>query len=204
MSNGPNVQAEANSPEKMFFCLISIFEIEQEADTFQSLCCGAPCFGEPMVPFFTVLPRLDNQRMSGMRILAILVLSSAILAPGLAAADPAQPETTTAATPATTAPSATAQSVQAPAAAAAPASKPAGELVIVRGTPENDDNRVNLDEIVCRSAPPATGTRLGGGRECYTVRQWNDREREDQRMLQQLQHTGFHDQATATGGPMGK
>jgi hypothetical protein len=128
-----------------------------------------------------------------MRVLAVLVLSSAILAPGLAAADPAQPETTTVTTPATAAPSATsaatAQSVQAPTAAAA--SPPAGERVVVRGTAEDDNNGVNLDEIVCRSSPPATGSRLGGGRECHTVRQWNERERNDQRLLQMQQNVGM-------------
>jgi hypothetical protein len=131
--------------------------------------------------------------MLEMRVLAILVLSSAILAPGLAAADPAQPETATATASAIaspSAPAATAQSVQAPVTAAAPGSPPVGEHVIVQGTAENDNNGVNLDEIVCRSSPPATGTRLGGGRECHTVRQWNEREREDQRILQQQQSVG--------------
>ena len=51
-------------------------------------------------------------------------------------------------------------------------------------------NTTNLDEIVCRSSPPPTGSRLGGGRECHTVRQWNEREREDQRMVQQQQSVG--------------
>ena len=48
----------------------------------------------------------------------------------------------------------------------------------------------DLNEIVCKSLPPATGTRLGGGRECHTVREWNERQREDQRMLQQQQVVG--------------
>jgi hypothetical protein len=127
--------------------------------------------------------------MLEMRVLTMLVLSLGIFAPGLAAADPAQPQTTTA----TAAAAATAQTAQAPAAAtaAAPGTPPIGEHVIVQGTAENDNHGVNLDEIVCRSSPPTTGTRLGGGRECHTVRQWNEREREDQRILQQQQSVGM-------------
>lgn len=53
------------------------------------------------------------------------------------------------------------------------------------------DAAPNLDEIVCKSSPPATGTRLGGGRECHTVRQWNERQREDQRIVQQQQSVGM-------------
>ena len=51
-------------------------------------------------------------------------------------------------------------------------------------------NGVNPNQIVCRAEPPATGTRLGGSRECYTVQQWNEREREAQRLLQQQQGFG--------------
>lgn len=99
-----------------------------------------------------------------MRIFAALLFSSAVvLAPALASAQ------TTAATsaPAPTAP---------PAQAAAPAS---------------DSSAVNLDEIVCRNQPPTTGSRLGGGRECHTVREWNQREREAQDITRHQQMTGF-------------
>jgi hypothetical protein len=120
-----------------------------------------------------------------MRVLAILFLLSAILAPGLAAADPAQPEATTANALATAVPSATAQSAQ----ATAP----------VAPSTASADAGVNLDDIVCRNSPPATGTRLGGGRECHTVRQWNEREREDQELLRRQQGVG-----AALSGDSGK
>lgn len=115
-----------------------------------------------------------------MRVLpAFVFVTAAILAPGLGAADPAQPATTTAATaPATAAPSATATATAQSAAAAAAPAAPATASA---------DAGVNLDQVVCRSEPPTTGTRLGATRECHTVRQWNERQREDQRLLEQQQ-----------------
>jgi hypothetical protein len=125
-----------------------------------------------------------------MRVLAVLVLSSAVLAPGLGAADPAQPEPTTTMQPAPAAPSATAaasaQSAQAPAAAAAPTA--------------SADAGVNLDEIVCHSEPPPTGSRLGATRECHTVRQWNEREKEAQSIVGGSQMRGL----AAPAGPPAK
>jgi len=63
---------------------------------------------------------------------------------------------------------ATAQDSAAPAAAAPPAATAAAPAA----TSGNGD-AANLDEIVCKQRPPKTGSRLGGGRECHTVRQWN-------------------------------
>jgi hypothetical protein len=48
----------------------------------------------------------------------------------------------------------------------------------------------NLDQIECRTSPPPTGTRLGGSRECHTVRQWKQREQEAQDNLKQAQMNG--------------
>lgn len=106
-----------------------------------------------------------------MRVFAALLFSSAVvLAPALAGAQ------------ATTAPAAqTAQTTTAP---AAPATQAAPAAV-------NDSSAVNLDEIVCKNQPPATGTRLGGGRECHTVREWNQREREAQDITRREQATGM-------------
>jgi hypothetical protein len=75
-------------------------------------------------------------------------------------------------------PAATAQS--APAATQQAASTPVAQA----------SAQPNLDEIECRSLPPTTGTRLGASRECHTIRQWNERQREEQRMLQQQQNLG--------------
>ncbi|HEX3429750.1 MAG TPA: hypothetical protein VHT03_02595 [Rhizomicrobium sp.] len=104
-------------------------------------------------------------------VVATLICSSAIL--GRAAlADPAQQ---TSAGP----------SMAAPAPAPGPTAPQAA-------APEQSG--VNLDEIVCRNSPPATGTRLGGGRECHTVREWNDRERQAQDLTRRQQITGFAQQ----------
>lgn len=39
------------------------------------------------------------------------------------------------------------------------------------------------DEIICKMTPPKTGSRLGGGRECHTQREWDRRMRESQTIL---------------------
>jgi len=54
-----------------------------------------------------------------------------------------------------------------------------------------DSSAVNLDEIVCKTQPPTTGSRLGGGRECHSVREWNQREKEAQDITRQSQRVGF-------------
>ena len=47
-----------------------------------------------------------------------------------------------------------------------------------------------LDEVICRNVTPPTGTRLGGGRECHTRRDWDNRMKQAQRVLQQKQVRG--------------
>jgi hypothetical protein len=72
--------------------------------------------------------------------------------------------------------------VLAPGLAAAEATAPAAPTAAPATTAPaaNETPGANLDEIVCKNQPPATGTRLGGGRECHTVRQWNQRQRDAQ------------------------
>lgn len=104
-----------------------------------------------------------------MRVFAALLFSSAVvLAPAVAAAQ------------ATTAPAT--RIVPATAAPAAPAALTASA---------SDSSAVNLDEVVCKNQPPTTGSRLGGGRECHTVREWNQREREAQDITRREQATGM-------------
>ncbi|HTT83622.1 MAG TPA: hypothetical protein VMF67_09070 [Rhizomicrobium sp.] len=136
-----------------------------------------------------------------MRVGVLVVMIS--LAASLPASVLADPDSSPAAQPAANAqaaPAANEQAAPAMNAQAAPAQSAASqqstggtaqptERVVVQGTVPTSN--VNLDEIVCRESPPPTGSRLGGGRECHTVRQWNEREREQQRMLQQQQSTGF-------------
>ena len=103
-----------------------------------------------------------------MRALTMILVSAAtILVPVLASADPAPAQSA--------APSDTAQApaAQAPQAAASASS----------GN--------NPDEVVCRMSAPTTGSRLGGGRECHTAREWNRRMEDDQRMLATTQGHGL-------------
>jgi hypothetical protein len=55
----------------------------------------------------------------------------------------------------------------------------------------SDSAGVNLDEVVCKNSPPTTGTRLGGGRECHTQREWNQRQIDSQKALLDAQRVGF-------------
>jgi hypothetical protein len=102
-----------------------------------------------------------------MRATGILMAVTAILlAPSVASADPAptQQPAETAMQPAT------AQEAAPPAVAA---------------------SAVNLDEVVCRAVAPTTGSRLGGGRECHTVREWNQREQDSREALLRAQQLGY-------------
>ncbi len=47
----------------------------------------------------------------------------------------------------------------------------------------------NPDEIVCKITAPPTGTRLGGGRECHTQREWDQRTKDSQAALLRQQQS---------------
>jgi hypothetical protein len=116
-----------------------------------------------------------------MRALPILVISLVSLVPPVVAnADPAQVEPAATATAQAMPTEAAQSSVPAMQATQAPAPQAA----------QTASNGANLDEIVCRSEPPPTGSRLGASRECHTVRQWNERMRQDQRMTQMQENVG--------------
>jgi hypothetical protein len=125
-----------------------------------------------------------------------VMISLAAPLPGSVLADPdssapaSQPAATAQAAPADSTTNAQAMPAQSSTNSQGASGQPA-ERVVVRGTTTSDNTGANLDQIVCRSEPPATGTRLGASRECHTVRQWNDRQRQDQRMLQQQQSVGM-------------
>ena len=112
-----------------------------------------------------------------MRILTmVLVSAAAMLVPALASADPAQAQ----AGPAPTAQTAPAQSETAQA--------PAAQTPQVTASASSGHSP---DEIVCRMSPPATGSRLGGARECHTQREWDNRMREAQAMVTTSQGHGL-------------
>lgn len=123
-----------------------------------------------------------------MRLVTVFVVSATgVLPPAFAGADPIQAlpgpitqESVSASTDAQVPPAPTAPPPSAPTIA-----KTAPESVIVRA------NAVDLDQIVCKQLPPKTGSRLGGGRECHTLRQWNQQMRESQDITRHQQRMGF-------------
>lgn len=45
----------------------------------------------------------------------------------------------------------------------------------------------DLDKIECRTLPAKTGSRLGGGRECRTAREWEDIRQQNEREIEKMQ-----------------
>jgi len=112
-----------------------------------------------------------------MRALTMFLVSAAtILVPVLASADPA---------PAQSAPAPTVQTAAAP---SDTAQAPAAHAPQAAASASSGNNP---DEVVCRMSAPTTGSRLGGGRECHTAREWNRRMEDDQRMLATTQGHGL-------------
>jgi len=94
-----------------------------------------------------------------------------------AAAQTAPPQTSGAQPPAEPAQTAIQSSVDAPTAPAAPATAAASSA--------------GPDQVVCKDTPPKTGSRLGGGRECHTQRQWNRMQAESQELTRRQERTGY-------------
>ncbi|HLY07606.1 MAG TPA: hypothetical protein VKR31_17805 [Rhizomicrobium sp.] len=129
-----------------------------------------------------------------MRTMTVFALSAAtFLLPAIAAADPAQNSAAATQQAATT----TSTVVQTPQATQAPAAAPQpGVAATAQTGPENvvvrPPDSVDLDQVVCKAEPPSIGSRLGGGRECHTQREWNRRMRESQDITRRQQIMGFH------------
>ena len=49
---------------------------------------------------------------------------------------------------------------------------------------------LNPNEIICKTQPPVTGTRLGNRRECMTRAQWDRRREETQQAVGHMQTMG--------------
>jgi hypothetical protein len=71
----------------------------------------------------------------------------------------------------------------------------AKETVVVK-----PDALANPDEIVCKTSPPPTGTRLGATRQCLTARDWARRQEEAQRILSKAQTLGNEGMIPPPGG----
>ena len=102
-------------------------------------------------------------------------------------------QTALAQTQSSTVPTASAQAAAPGAATTAPspAATAAAETAPAAVSVQSANSGVNLDEIVCKMQPPTTGSRLGGGRECHTVREWNLREKEAQELTRQQEREGL-------------
>lgn len=55
-----------------------------------------------------------------------------------------------------------------------------------------NNSGTNPDEIVCKNQPPATGSRLGGGRECHTQREWDQRQKDAQDITRKEELQGYN------------
>ena len=107
-----------------------------------------------------------------MRVLT-LVAVSALLISEYAEADPAQIQSAPAAT------------------VSQPAAPPAPQMAQTPApAPQSDP-----DQIVCKPMPAQTGSRIGGGRECRTQREWDQRMKESQSILNGSQLRGLEGSA---------
>ena len=109
----------------------------------------------------------------------VLVSAAAMLVPALASADPAPT-----------------QAAPAPSMQTAPAPTVTAQTAPVAAASSTSD----LDEVVCRMTPPATGSRLGGARECHTAREWNRRQQNSQDTLMKSQSVGMQQPLKTLGG----
>jgi hypothetical protein len=57
--------------------------------------------------------------------------------------------------------------------------------------PLPDKAAANENQVVCRLAPPVTGTRFSGGRECRTILEWKQREQDAQTTVRHIQRIGL-------------
>ena len=48
-------------------------------------------------------------------------------------------------------------------------------------------NTPNQDEVICKNAMPATGSRIGARKICHTRREWEERQKEDRQMTEGVQ-----------------
>lgn len=56
------------------------------------------------------------------------------------------------------------------------------------------------DAIVCKSTPSPTGTRLGSGRECHPQRDWDQREKDARKAVEDKQIHGLQSCLGNCGG----
>jgi hypothetical protein len=67
---------------------------------------------------------------------------------------------------------------------------PAPNAPAAASTADNNSGP-GLYDVVCKPTPPPIGSRLGGGRECHTRREWWRRAMESQKILRRAQAIGL-------------
>jgi hypothetical protein len=118
-----------------------------------------------------------------MRVLPGLAVVAIALVPVGTIADPATSQT---------APAAAAQTAPPQTSGAQPPAEPAVDAPTAPAAPATAAaSSAGPDQIVCKDMPPKTGSRLGGGRECHTQRQWNRMQAESQELTRRQERTGY-------------
>ncbi len=69
-----------------------------------------------------------------------------------------------------------------------------------QGSDTSQASATNPDEIVCKMTPAPTGSRLGGGRECHSQREWDQHERDARKALEDKQMHGLQSCIGPCGG----
>ena len=118
-----------------------------------------------------------------------LAVAAIALVPFAAIADPAQPAAPAAAGQSAPAQGSGAQPPAEPAQTAIQSSVDAPKPQPVQATASQ--NGAGQDAIVCKNMPPKVGSRLGGGRECHTQREWDRVEKESQDLTRRQEQTGY-------------
>jgi hypothetical protein len=114
-----------------------------------------------------------------MRAFAVAIICWGTILGQAALADSGQPESSVV-------PPASAQAV-APAQSAAPGVT--GGVAAAPVAAQSAD--ANLDEIVCKNSPPPLGSRLGGGRECHSQREWNRMQHDSEEATRREEREGY-------------
>jgi hypothetical protein len=117
-----------------------------------------------------------------MRTLTAFVCTAIMLMAASALADPAQAQTP---------PASAAQTAPAPAATATPGA-PAPAVTGATAAPAASTTAdADLDQVVCKDAPAKTGSRIGGGRECHTQREWTRMQHESEELTRHQERNGY-------------
>ena len=72
----------------------------------------------------------------------------------------------------------------------------AGAVADSTGAQNAGQPATDPDKMVCKTMPPATGSRIGTRRECHTQGEWDQIARQDQSALSRAQGMGYQTNQT--------